>query len=99
LNILIVTKINTIFLLIVLITGTFTSIFPSFIKVQAQNIEYYPPSEYEFNDGYQPKDSPPDIVVPIDFPTIQDAIKAADEGDVIKYYRVLTQNNSILLKV
>jgi hypothetical protein len=84
LNILIVTKINTIFLLIVLITGTFTSIFPSFIKVQAQNIEYYPPSEHEFNDGYQPKDSPPDIVVPIDFPTIQDAIKAADEGDVIK---------------
>jgi hypothetical protein len=84
LNILIVTKINTIFLLIVLITGTFTSIFPSFIKVQAQNIEYYQPSEYESNDGYQPKDSPPNIVVPIDFPTIQDAINAAGEGDVIK---------------
>jgi hypothetical protein len=85
LNILIVTKINIIFLLIVLITGTFISIFPSFIKVQAQNIEYYPPSEYESNDGYMQKDSYyPDIVVPIDFSTIQEAIDEADEGDVIK---------------
>ncbi|HET9805719.1 MAG TPA: hypothetical protein VFP49_02305 [Nitrososphaeraceae archaeon] len=92
-NILRVTKLSTIFLIIVLVTGTFTSISPSFIKVQAQtepeygydnnyNSEYYPPV-YESND-YMSKDPYPDIVVPIDFPTIQEAIDAADEGDVIK---------------
>ena len=99
-------KTNAIFLIILLIGGTFVVIFPSsFIigKVQSQtaeseygydnnnnnnnnynSAEYYPP-EYESNDGYMQKDSYyPDIVVPIDFPTIQAAIDEADEGDVIK---------------
>ena len=51
----------------------------------------YPQSDYESNqenDYYNypsTEDScPADIVVPIDFPTLQDAINAANEGDVIK---------------
>src|SRR5688500_4505679 len=49
----------------------------------------YPESKYEANYEndyyYPPKDSVhPDIVVPINFPTIQEAIDAANEGDVIK---------------
>jgi Right handed beta helix region len=51
----------------------------------------YPQSDYESNqenDYYNypsAEDHPPaDIVVPIDFDTIQEAIDAADEGDVIK---------------
>jgi hypothetical protein len=43
--------------------------------------EYYPP-EYESN-GYMQKDHYPDIIVPIDFPTIQSAIDATNEGDTI----------------
>ncbi len=105
-------QINSIFLAVVLITGTFAAVYPSFINgIQAQSeyengygydndsynsAEYQPPSyeypqsEYESpnqqNDYYYPpKDSvPPDIVVPIDFDTIQEAIDAANEGDVIK---------------
>ncbi|HEX6294338.1 MAG TPA: right-handed parallel beta-helix repeat-containing protein [Nitrososphaeraceae archaeon] len=45
--------------------------------------EYYP-SSYESYDDYMQKDLLADIIVPIDFPTIQSAIDAADEGDVIK---------------
>jgi hypothetical protein len=42
-------------------------------------------SNYEKDYYYPPKDSIlADIVVPIDFPTIQEAIDAANEGDVIK---------------
>jgi Protein of unknown function (DUF1565) len=42
-------------------------------------------SNYEKDYYYPPKDSiSADIVVPIDFPTIQEAIDAANEGDVIK---------------
>ncbi|HEU4482933.1 MAG TPA: hypothetical protein VFR65_07745 [Nitrososphaeraceae archaeon] len=94
----ITTKTSSIFLIIVLVAVTFTTIFPSFIngEVQAQsepeygyddddnyNSEYYPLS-YESN-GYMPKDPYyPDIVVPIDFLTIQKAIDVANEGDVIK---------------
>ncbi len=47
------------------------------------SVEYPQPSEYESN-GYPPENTYPDIVVPIDFPTIQEAIDAANEGDVIK---------------
>jgi nitrous oxidase accessory protein NosD len=96
-KIVIIKTTNAIFLFILLVGGTFVTIFPlSFIiEIQAQtaeseyrnnnnyNAEYYP-QEYEFNDGYMQNDSYPDIVVPIDFSTIQDAIDAADEGDVIK---------------
>jgi len=94
-------KSSAIFLLVVLITGTFAlslSSPSSFIirDVQAQNAEY----EYGYNDNnynseyseygydnknyYPSKDPPADIVVPTDFPKIQDAIDAANEGDVIK---------------
>ena len=104
-------KINSIFLAVVLIAGTFAAVYPSFIiGIQAQSeyengyvydndsynsAEYQPPSyeypqsEYESNQQndyyYPPKDSVhPDIVVPIDFDTIQEAVDAANEGDVIK---------------
>jgi hypothetical protein len=92
------TKTSALFLVIVLVVGTFAlSLSSSFIiEVQAQaeseyrydynddnnynSAEYYPP-EYESN-GYMQKDHYPDIIVPINFPTIQSAIDAADEGDV-----------------
>ena len=105
-------KINSIFLAVVLIAGTFVAVYPSFIiGIQAQSeyengyrydndsynsAEYQPPSseysqsEYESSNQqndyyYPPKDSVhPDIVVPIDFDTIQEAIDAANEGDIIK---------------
>lgn len=113
-------KINSIFLLVVLIAGTFAAIYPSFIiGIQAQseyengygydnnnndsyNSEEYSPQvyeypqlsssdEYEYNNendyyNYPPAKEPisTDIVVPIDFPTIQEAIDAANEGDIIK---------------
>jgi len=115
-------KINSIFLAVILIVGTFAAVYPSFIiGVQAQaEYEYdsnsynseYPPSEYPPSE-YPPSEYPPydyesdqendyynypptedhvsvDIVVPNDFETIQEAINAANEGDVIKYYLVLT---------
>jgi len=105
-------KINSLFLVVVLIAGTFAAVYPSFIiGIQAQSeyengygydnnsynsAEYQPPSyeypqsEYESSNQqndyyYPPKDSVhPDIVVPIDFDTIQEAIDAANEDDVIK---------------
>ena len=134
-------KINSIFLAVILVIGTFAVVYPSFIiGIQAQSeyeddygydksnnnysyksakhppveyppVEYetdrynapeypspsyeypkseYPQNEYESNQekdfyNYPPTESIyPDIVVPIDFPTIQDAINAANEGDVIK---------------
>jgi hypothetical protein len=117
-------KINSIFLAVLLIAGTFAAVYPSFIlgDIQAQsdyeyengygydksnnndsyNSEEYPPQsydypqqssseEYEYNNEndnyYYPSTKEPisaDIVVPIDFPTIQEAIDAANEGDVIK---------------
>ena len=135
-------KINSIFLAIVLIAGTFAAVHPSFINgIQAQseyeyengygyeennynhNSEYppspdypseyksdrdnsaeysssptyeypkaeYPQSDYESNQEYDyynyPSSEDPrpaDIVVPNDFDTMQEAIDAADEGDVIK---------------
>ncbi len=80
------TKTNAIFLLVVLVTGTFAlSLSSSFIieEVQAQTAE----SEYGYDDNnynseyppeygydkkyYTPKDPPADIIVPIDFDTIQ----------------------------
>ena len=86
-------KSNAIFLVIVFFAGTFAlSLSPSFIIGKAQgeakygskyyNPEYYPPA-YESNE-YQPKYPPPDIIVPIHFPRIQEAINEANEGDVIK---------------
>jgi hypothetical protein len=86
-------KSSAIFLIIVFFAGTFAlSLSPSFIIGKAQgeakygskyyNSEYYPPA-YESNE-YPPKDPPPDIIVPIDFPRIQEAINEANEGDVIK---------------
>ena len=105
------TKINAIFLTVVLLIGTFAAVYPSLIiGIQAQseydykydnnsdsyNSAEYPPSSSEYPESknesnykndyyYPPKDSVhPDIVVPINFPTIQEAIDAANEGDVIK---------------
>ena len=122
-------KINSIFLAIVLIAGTFAAVYPSFIiGIQAQSeYEYENENEnengYRYNDNhdnsynsaeyssrsyeypqqvydeyednsndddnyyYPPTEEKPisaDIVVPNDFETIQEAIDAADEGDVIK---------------
>ena len=107
----------------VLITGTFAALYPSFIiGIQAQSeyeyengygyndnnnsynspdypshqsYEYPQQSSYEYESNYENDDNyysyPPtqepisaDIVVPIDFDTIQEAIDAANEGDVIK---------------
>jgi parallel beta-helix repeat protein len=120
-------KINSIFLVILLIAGTFAGVYPSFILgIQAQSeYEYenenryddnnnnnsynsaeYPsqqPYEYpqqqaydeyedddnnNYNDNYyypSTEEEPisADIVVPNDFETIQEAIDAADEGDII----------------
>jgi parallel beta-helix repeat protein len=101
------TKTSAIFLVIVLITGTFALSLSSpsslFIigDVQAQEEYGYDDNEYGYSDNngysseytpsnsfdknfYPPKDPPADIIVPIDFPIIQQAIDAADEGDVIK---------------
>ena len=49
-----------------------------------------------------PKDPYPDIVVPIDFPTIQEAIDEANVGDVIKvlsgtYTEQLTISKSLTI--
>ena len=115
-------KVNSIFLAVVLIFGTFAAVYPSFINgIQAQSeYEYENDYEYEYNDNdsynlpeytsqqpyeypqqaydeyeynndndnyyYPPTEEPisADIVVPNDFDTIQEAIDAADEGDVIK---------------
>ena len=147
-------KINSIFLAVILVIGTFAVVYPSFIiGIQAQSeyeddygydksnnnysyksaehppveyppVEYetdrynapeypspsyeYPQNEYESNQendyyNYPPTESIyPDIVVPIDFPTIQDAINAANEGDVIKvlpgtYTEQLTISNNITI--
>jgi parallel beta-helix repeat protein len=118
------TKTSAIFLLVVLVTGTFAAVYPSSLfiigDVQAQiaepeydgydneygydnnnyNSEYYPPS-YESN-GHMQKDPPADIVVPRDFPRIQEAINAADEGEVIKvlpgtYTEQLTISKSLTI--
>jgi len=83
------------FFIIVFFAGTFALyLSPSFIigEVQTQeegeyeykyyNSEYYSPV-YE-SDDYLPKYPLPDIIVPIDFPTIQKAIDAANEDDIIK---------------
>ena len=64
-------------------------------RISTPSYEYptseYPQSEYESNYendyyNYPPTEDPisADIVVPTDFPKIQDAIDAANEGDVIK---------------
>ena len=122
-------KINSIFLAVVLIVGTFAAVYPSFIiGVQAQaeygydnnsyNSEYppseyppseYPPSDYESNQendyyNYPPTEDPVsvDIVVPIDFDTIQEAINAANEGDVIQvlpgtYIEQITINKTLTI--
>jgi hypothetical protein len=147
-------KINSIFLAVILVIGTFAVVYPSFIiGIQAQSeyeddygydksnnnysyksaehppveyppVEYetdrynapeypspsyeYPQNEYESNQendfyNYPPTESIyPDIVVPIDFPTIQDALNAANEGDVIKvlpgtYTEQLTISNNITI--
>ena len=72
---------------------------PSEYETESYNAVEYPKPSYEYpeyeyesdnqeNDYYnypQTKDPrPADIVVPIDFPTIQEAVDAANEGDVIK---------------
>ena len=121
-------KINSIFLAVVLIAGTFAAVYPSFIiGIQAQSeydYEYdnnndsynsaeYPPSSSEYhkseyesnyeNDYYYPPKNPsPDIVVPIDFDTIQEAIDAANEGDIIKvlpgtYTEQITINKNLTI--
>ncbi len=142
-------KVNSIFLAVVLIVGTFAAVYPSFIiGIQAQaeygydsnsyNSEYppseyppseYPPSEYPPSEyppsEYPPSEYPPsdhesnqendyynyppiedpvsvDIVVPIDFDTIQEAINAANEGDVIKvlpgtYIEQITINKTLTI--
>jgi nitrous oxidase accessory protein NosD len=136
-------KINSIFLAVILIVGTFAAVYPSFIiGVQAQaeyeydsnsyNSEYppseyppseyppseyppseyppseYPPSEYETdnkkNNYYYPPKNPisADIVVPVDFPTIQQAINEANEGDTIEvlpgtYTEQLTINKTLTI--
>ncbi|MGZ5484756.1 MAG: right-handed parallel beta-helix repeat-containing protein [Nitrososphaeraceae archaeon] len=152
-------KINSIFLAVILVIGTFAVVYPSFIiGIQAQSeyeedygydksnnnynyksaehppveyppVEYetdrynapeylspsyeypkseYPQNEYESNQendfyNYPPTESIyPDIVVPIDFPTIQDALNTANEGDVIKvlpgtYTEQLTISNNITI--
>ncbi len=116
-------KINSIFLAVVLIVGTFAAVYPSFIiGIQAQaeygydnnsyNSEYppseYPPSEYKSdnkkNNYYYPPKNPisPDIVVPDDLPTIQQAINEANEGDTIEvlpgtYTEQLTINKTLTI--
>ncbi len=146
-----IAKINSIFLAVILIAGTFTALYPSFmigiqgqpeyeddygydndnynseehIPVEYPSIEYetdrynagkysspsyeYPQYEYESNqqnDYYYPPENPnsiyADIIVPIDFPTIQEAIDAANEGDVIKilpgtYTEQITISKSLTL--
>jgi hypothetical protein len=119
-----ITTIHSIFLAVILITGTFAAVYPSFIiGIQAQseyeyengyeyekNNDHYSSEEYpskiyeypqqqpstdEYESNYENDDNyysyPPtqepiaaNIVVPNDFPTIQKAINAANEGDVIK---------------
>jgi hypothetical protein len=109
---------NAIFLLVVLVTGTFAAVYPSSFSigdVQAQIADYgykdkngynskeYP-QDYGYDKKYYPpnKDPPADIVVPRDFPKIQQAINAAEEGDVIKvlpgiYTEQLTISKSLTL--
>ena len=69
----------------------------------------YPQSDYESNQendyyNYPPTEDPVsvDIVVPIDFDTIQEAINAANEGDVIKvlpgnYIEQITINKTLTI--
>ena len=69
----------------------------------------YPPSDYESNAENDYYNYPPtenrvsvDIVVPIDFDTIQEAINAANEGDVIKvlpgtYIEQITINKTLTI--
>ncbi|MGI0052380.1 MAG: right-handed parallel beta-helix repeat-containing protein, partial [Nitrososphaeraceae archaeon] len=69
----------------------------------------YPPSDYESNQendyyNYPPTENPDsvDIVVPIDFDTIQEGIDAANEGDVIKvlpgtYIEQITINKTLTI--
>ena len=69
----------------------------------------YPPYDYESNQendyyNYPPTENPVsvDIVVPIDFETIQEAINAANEGDVIKvlpgnYIEQITINKTLTI--
>ena len=69
----------------------------------------YPPYDYESNQendyyNYPPTENPVsvDIVVPFDFPTIQEAINAANEGDVIKvlpgtYIEQITINKTLTI--
>jgi hypothetical protein len=69
----------------------------------------YPPSDYESNQENDYYNYPPtenhvsvDIVVPIDFDTIQEAINAANEGDVIKvlsgtYIEQITINKTLTI--
>ena len=117
-------KINSIFLAVILIVGTFAAVYPSFIiGVQAQaeyeydsnsyNSEYppseYPPYDYESDQENDYYNYPPtedhvsvDIVVPNDFETIQEAINAANEGDVIKvlpgtYIEQITINKTLTI--
>ena len=77
------------------------------------NSEYtpseYTPYDYESNQendyyNYPPTENPVsvDIVVPFDFPTIQEAINAANEGDVIKvlpgtYIEQITINKTLTI--
>ena len=134
------TKTNAIFLIIVLVVGTFAAVYPSFIiGIQAQseyensygyddnnnndsyNSEEFPSQSYDYpqqsstdeydynneNDNYYnyPPTKEPvsaDIVVPIGFDTIQEAINAANEGDVIKvlpgtYTEQLTISKSLTI--
>jgi hypothetical protein len=134
------TKTNAIFLVIVLVVGTFAAAYPSFIiGIQAQseyengygyddnnnndsyNSEEFPSQSYDYpqqsssdeydynneNDNYYnypPTQGPvsADIVVPIDFDTIQEAINAANEGDIIKvlpgaYTEQLTINKTLTI--
>ena len=82
------------FFIIVFFAGTFALFLSPFIigEVQTQeeaeykykyyNSEYYS-LVYE-SDDYLPKYPLPDIIVSIDFPTIQKAVDAANEDDIIK---------------
>ena len=108
-------KINTIFLVVVLVAGAFISLSPSIIigKAQAQiedfgyddnNYKSELSKDYGYDKQYYPtfKDPPADIVVPRDFDTIQDAINAAEEDDVIKvlpgnYLEQLTISKSLTI--